>query len=554
VPKILGLLDRHRLRPTYGCFDKSFWHYKTASFPSGMAQELVLPLALVYQMPFPGGEVYYRQESLKEWVRAGIHFASKAAHRDGSCDDYFPYERALGAAAFSLYACSESALLLNLCEPDCLNFCAHRGHWLLRHDEAGMLSNHHALVVLALYNVYLLTADQAFRKGAQLHLARLLSWQSPEGWFPEYEGCDPGYHTATIDFLAKYHRKSGDAQVLEPLRRAVQFAATCLHPDGSYGGEYGSRNTALFFPHGFEVLGPHLPEATVIADRYLRGVRHGQRVFLEDDRLIGHLTYDHLQAYLDYHPRRPPVQATTPRVQHWPGAGLYVRQQGDFYAVLALSKGGVCKIFQGERLLYMDSGLVARQSDGRCLASHLMDRYETRVEDTHVQIKGHLGYVKHRLPTPFTMLIFHLGMRTVGRCCSNFIRALLQKLLIVGKRSAPFTFQRTVRFQPQVTIIDEVWDKRAYRQGQPYLTDLYAATDATSIYVAMSNAYSPACLQPWTDYGPYLDTLRRTGYVRIERTLETPDIEPLSLSQREGDSKGEMCGREKRETLGIPGS
>lgn len=48
IPKIVSLLDRNRLSPTYGCFDRAFWHYKTASFPSGMAQEFVLPLALVY--------------------------------------------------------------------------------------------------------------------------------------------------------------------------------------------------------------------------------------------------------------------------------------------------------------------------------------------------------------------------------------------------------------------------------------------------------------------------------------------------------------------------
>src|SRR5262245_36170315 len=97
IPKIIGLLDRNRLSPTYGCFDKAFWHYRTAGFASGMYQEYVLPLALVYQYQFPGGAEYYQQPSLKEWVRAGLHYASQSAHADGSCDDYFPYERALGA-------------------------------------------------------------------------------------------------------------------------------------------------------------------------------------------------------------------------------------------------------------------------------------------------------------------------------------------------------------------------------------------------------------------------------------------------------------------------
>ena len=43
IPKILTLLDRNPHSPTYGCFDRNFWQYKIIDFPSGMAQEFVLP-------------------------------------------------------------------------------------------------------------------------------------------------------------------------------------------------------------------------------------------------------------------------------------------------------------------------------------------------------------------------------------------------------------------------------------------------------------------------------------------------------------------------------
>ena len=45
-PKILTLQDRNAHSPTYGCFDRNFWHYKIIDFPSGMAAEFVWPLAL----------------------------------------------------------------------------------------------------------------------------------------------------------------------------------------------------------------------------------------------------------------------------------------------------------------------------------------------------------------------------------------------------------------------------------------------------------------------------------------------------------------------------
>ena len=33
VPRILHLLDQNPYSPTYGSFDRSFWHYRTMDFP-----------------------------------------------------------------------------------------------------------------------------------------------------------------------------------------------------------------------------------------------------------------------------------------------------------------------------------------------------------------------------------------------------------------------------------------------------------------------------------------------------------------------------------------
>lgn len=107
IPKILTLIDRNRDSPTYGCCDRNFWHYKIIDFPSGMAQEFVWPLALAYNTNLPNNP-FYQPSTIREWVEAGILYAAKSAHKDGSCDDYFPYERAGGATAFSLLACVES--------------------------------------------------------------------------------------------------------------------------------------------------------------------------------------------------------------------------------------------------------------------------------------------------------------------------------------------------------------------------------------------------------------------------------------------------------------
>lgn len=248
IPKILTLQDRNRLSPTYGCFDRNFWQYKIIDFPSGMSQEFVYPLALAWDMDLPGNP-FYKQDAIREWAEAGMVYAAASAHADGSCDDYFPFEKAGGAAAFSLLACAESYRILGLNNYSVLKFFERRADWLAHHQESGQLTNHQALIVLGLDRVGTLLGTDRWEAAKADRLKQVLSWQDEEGWFQEYEGCDPGYHTLTISLLAQIHETHPTPELRDALERAVALASNFIYPDGSFGGEIGSRNTYNFFPH-----------------------------------------------------------------------------------------------------------------------------------------------------------------------------------------------------------------------------------------------------------------------------------------------------------------
>jgi hypothetical protein len=516
-PKLLGLVDRNRLSPTYGCFDRQYWHYKAADFPSGMAETGALPLALAFTHPFPGGERYHRQPRLAELARAAVRFAARSAHRDGSCDDYFPYERALGATAFSLYALTETCLVLGARDADLLAFLARRADWLLAHDESGRLANHQALSALALYNTTLVTGAARFQHGAARRVERVLGWQSAEGWFWEYEGADPGYQSATVDFLAKYVAKSGERWLLEPLARAVDFCRHFVHPDGSYGGGYGSRNTYNVFPAGFELLAPDLPGAAAIAAALRAGIAAGRRAYADDDRIFFHWIWDYLHAFLHHHPAAGSPPSLGARTRHFAEARLYVRDEPGRYAVVSLAKGGVLSVFASGRRLYSDHGLIGRLDDGGLVVTQLVDDYTVSVSEEAVVVEGRFGYVSSLLPTPWRQVAFRLFTLTVGRVASTLVRRLLQRLLIVGKRRAPLAFRRTIHFTWPMRLVDEVW--WADRARGRRLETLFAGTDHTAIYVATSQVFQESALQPWHDYGPHLEALAREGRLRVERLL-----------------------------------
>ena len=522
IPKLLTLQDRNPHSPTYGCFDRNFWHYKIVDFPSGMAQEFVWPLALAYDTDAPGNS-FYRQQNLRQWVEAGIVYAARSAHPDGSCDDYFPFERASGAAAFSLLACIESYKLLQLHRPEVLEFFARRATWLSKHHESGRLMNHQALIALCLTLLGKLTGSREWEPAKQQRLERVLAWQSAEGWFQEYEGCDPGYHTLTITCLAWLEQLEPSVRLKAALTKAVRLAAHFVHPDGSYGGEYTSRNTYNFFPYGFEVVGQWLPEALDINDRYLQGLQRGLAPCYADDHIIGHHAWNYLLAWREFIGARPPQPLRLPQRVWLPQARLLIDRRHTTELFLALNKGGTFKLFRDGELVASDTQVSLQVQEGKRLRNavgHLVGQYDLgdlplQEPTDEIVISGRLGWAKQKQMTPINLLILRGVMLTVGRFFPNLIRKLLQRLLIVGKSDAPFSFTRTFRWQDDRWIVTD----RVEADNWERVVSGGIGCDQTSIYVVMSRTFQAGQLQPWINLSEQISQLKPGDAFQLERRL-----------------------------------
>ena len=518
IPKILTLLDRNRHSPTYGCFDRTFWQYKVIDFPAGMSQEFVYPLALAYHCNFPEN-IYYQQPMIREWVEAGINYAYVSSHANGSCDDYFPYERAAGATAFSLLACLESTNLMGIeHSEEILDFFRRRADWLATHQESGRLANHQALIVLCLELVGRLLKIDRWKIDKQERLERVLSWQNPEGWFIEYEGCDPGYHTLTISCLARVYELNPSERLRQAIASAVKLAGEFVHPDGSYGGEYTSRNTYNFFPHGFELVGKWLPEALNINDRFLQGLANGLGACYADDRIIGHHTWNYLLAWRDFDPVRPPLKPRTPRRIYLQQGGILIDRRDNTELYLALNKGGVFKLFHDNKLVVSDTQFSLLVEDGnkqKNAVGHLVDDYQIQLESDRIAIAGNLGWAKQKQMNPRNLIILRLVMLSFGRFFPNLIRRILQAILITGKQTAPFEFSRCFTWQDghwRVTdkLTAESWDN---------VVAVDLGCDRTSIYVVMSRTFQPGQLQPALDLSDRLKNLSSTESLDLIRNI-----------------------------------
>lgn len=543
MPRIIMMIDKNRFSQTYGCFDREFWHYRTVDFPCAMNQEFCLPLAMAYTHPFPHNP-FYQVERVKELCIAAIEFAKKETHADGSCDDYFPFERALGALVFSTYAMTESYLLLDLQRADLLSFFRQRGDWLLSHNETGQLANHQAFAALALYNVYMLTGESRYKRGAMDFRDLTLSWQKEEGWFQEYEGADPGYHSCSIAFLGRLYQKSQDPLLIEPLKRAVTFASYFMHPDGSYGGEYGSRNTYHFYPSGFEIMAPFTPIAGQIAQTYLtRSLPERRRYFNDDNRMCAHYVYDWMQSWLSYHPERQPTleSARGPFEKWFPMAQLFVKKTPRYYAILSMAKGGVLKVFDERGPLHSDAGVLAKTDEGKILVSHLVDDQhvvQANPEARQFEVSGVLSKRRQPLPSPVKQMIFRGMNLTIGRFNANAVRFLLQKVLITGKPRTKVRFQRKFQFTEESITLQTRLDARGTKLR---FTDLAIGSDATSIYVANSNTFQESTLLPWQDLSGFVNTLNREGAVDLPEQVIIPSEKTLEKASSEAAEAAEAA-------------
>src|SRR5262249_6053704 len=150
-------------------------------------------------------------------------------HRDGSFDEAYPFEHSLAATAFTGFYVGEAFRLiadeLSSNERARLRQAfARAGDWLCRNDEHhGVLSNHLAAAAAALVVIERITEEHRFGARAGHFLRRIYDRQSPEGWYEEYGGADPGYQSHGTFYLARVRQLTKDAALLDSLARSAAF-------------------------------------------------------------------------------------------------------------------------------------------------------------------------------------------------------------------------------------------------------------------------------------------------------------------------------------------
>jgi len=290
VPRILGLGDREPASPTYGCFDRHYWHYALADFPDARFQEVALLLALLHRHALPGNALFDTEAALA-WTRAAVRFWEDRRARDGSVAEAYPRERSFCATAFTFAAVTEVALLLAWDAPPGWQRTA---DWLTRADNVEV-ANQMAAAAAALAHWSVLSGEPRYAERAREKVERILARQRDDGAFSEYGGGDVGYQTITLGQLVRYRQHAKDDTLTGALERAVAFVEARVDADGRHDASAGSRRTQFICPFGLLVLGS---DAAV---RHRRGLEAGHVLHPGwlDDRYVIPFATDFLAAALE---------------------------------------------------------------------------------------------------------------------------------------------------------------------------------------------------------------------------------------------------------------
>lgn len=533
MPRVFSRGDWEPFSKSYGCCDRTYWAWKFTDFPGARFQEAAYALASLYTSPWPDNPFYQNPKALR---RAGavMRYWQSIQCADGSYNEAYPHEHSLAATAFTAFYVGEALSLLagHLPEEQVRSLrdtLARCGDWLIANDEShGVLSNHLAAAAAAMTVIHLNSNDARHADRARHFLARIFRHQSEEGWYEEYGGADPGYQTHGTFYLARIWQLTGDAQLLESLVKANRFLAHCIHPNGSLGGEYGSRNTEFFFPAAFEILSNVCESGKAIA-AFMRDCLRRQAAagLAAVDAfnlfpMLNNYLFAAANADADL---QPAVQLPFQQAGQWdfPRAGLHMRGTQRYYAVLGTSKGGVLKVFGKDGSYYSDCGYWVKLAHGLIATSQTLQLSPPVERDgDEFVVETRFSFLKQKLMSPTLFLAFRLFNLGPGRFrrLGYWVKKCLVAALVTKAKAAPLSLRRRVQFgDDYVRISDAIT-----LDGGDKAVSLGCDDKFSAIHMGSSRYFQ------WQDMGPSwfeparpgreIQELNESGRLIIEKNFE----------------------------------
>ncbi|MBI4139806.1 hypothetical protein HY483_02480 [Candidatus Woesearchaeota archaeon] len=463
VPRILTQLDRSASSKTYGCFDREYWHYKMSDFPSMRKQEAVLTIAYAFATNHKENP-YYKSPQIKEFINAALNYWSVKAVKELS--EWYPGEDSFVCNAFNLYAITQTYIVIGETPNRKILTAIEKIATKLSSLKETRVQNQYSSLPIGLYNTYLLTNKEKYKKKSEGSLNNLKKLQSEDGWFLEYGGADVGYLSLTIYYLSLYYQKTGSQDALKIIAKACSFIKYFIHPDYTSGGEYASRNTEYLIPAGFEIISREVKDAANIAVFIRKGLVNRKSLSLReiDDRYLLYLGATYFESYIN---GKKEIVKTKEEFNkdfqiYFPTTGLLVKNNSKYYFVANLKKGGSFQYINKKSLLHnYDSGILVKTREGMNTSSYLQEPNILK-NNSEINIEGKLILCKNSIMTTTKLIIFRIIISNIAKIpiFGRYLREKLRDVLITKNKISRIKYRREFKIEEDhIEIADSLISK-----------------------------------------------------------------------------------------------
>jgi len=488
LPRILALIDTDPTSVSYGMGDRYHWAWGLIDFGNASFQGMAHGFARLWShqlWPYPT-----TQENFIRRIDALFQATAYLSRRDGSLEEAFPHEGSFCVTALVAFdlLCTIDLLAKEISaaeQENWLRIVQPLIEYLQQADEThALISNHLATAVAALARWHNFTGDPAAEQRAEEVLTRILHHQSQEGWFLEYEGADPGYQSLCTYYLADVHKLRPAWNLQRPLQKSLSFLSYFAHPDGSFGGLYGSRCTRFYYPAGPLALLSEIPEAIALSRFMVRSIAQNRVVTLtaiDEPNLIPmfnaycwaatlaknslNQTSDKLDDKVLLNHNTLPAEQQQRKRHYFPEAGILVDRGKEHYSIIATHKGGVVYHFKGSKLHLLNAGVVVRDARG-CLGSSQAYQKKNQVtwDENRLSLETPIVQMPKTLPRPWQFLILRILSLTLFRFkfSREWVKQQLVRQLITNAKPWPIRNRRTIRLGQDLTVSDELTQEAGF--------------------------------------------------------------------------------------------
>lgn len=292
IPRILGFINRNNCSSTYGCSERTYWHYKLKDFTNIRFQEACLLLTLLYKNQFPENILFNKKWTLN-LIKAIIDYSLKIQNKDGSFNEVYPYERSFCASSFFTVALTETLLSLSELKNNKIISCLIKtGDWLNANQNENVV-NQQIAATLALFNISALTDLKEYNVTAKKRYKKIISDFNKKGFFNEYDGLDIGYTSISLGLL-KLMIQRKYIQEEKCFNSMLETIDKATNESGNFDYKKYSRKTNYLYIYGL------LKNKTLI-NKITIGVKNNKipnPLWMDDRYLIPFLT-DYLLAYIE---------------------------------------------------------------------------------------------------------------------------------------------------------------------------------------------------------------------------------------------------------------